>query len=143
MRKGITPIISIIMLLLITIGLSAAAWSYMSNYLSEMTTGVVQVSDTTCIGGTSVIFFVKNVGTNALSTSQIIGLDKSDGSSLSFTWEYQNGSTLSSGRLASGQVGKATVSPDCTTLGQSKTCSYKITVEGTTYSTDVVAPCSG
>ena len=45
MRKGITPVISIIILLLITISLAGAGWTYMSGYYEAMTAKSFSIVD--------------------------------------------------------------------------------------------------
>lgn len=67
MRKGITPIISIIILLLITIGLAASAYTFMSGYFGTMTGTSIQVSGV-CVGGTNdyALITVTNIGTASI-----------------------------------------------------------------------------
>ena len=44
MRKGITPIISIIVLLLITVALAGVAWTYLSGYMETYTKGAFTIT---------------------------------------------------------------------------------------------------
>jgi flagellin-like protein len=61
MRKGITPIISIIVLLLITVSLAGAAYLFLSGYVGGLTGRAIQVTGT-CLGGSSAFITVTNLG---------------------------------------------------------------------------------
>ena len=65
--KGITPIIAIIILLLITISLAAAAWTFLTGYFTGLTTGTIELSQPTCLSGTIPFAVVKNIGTSISS----------------------------------------------------------------------------
>ena len=69
--KGITPIIAIIILLLITISLAAAAWTFLTGYFTGLTTGTIELSQPTCLSGTIPFAVVKNIGTSTISVSDI------------------------------------------------------------------------
>jgi len=49
--KGITPIIATIILLLVTIGLASAAYTYMSTFFTQMTAGIIEIVDSYCLSG--------------------------------------------------------------------------------------------
>lgn len=70
-RKGITPIIAIIILLLITIALAGAAWSYISVYWSSITGRNIMIIDGFCTGGTTANIIIKNTGTLKVALSDI------------------------------------------------------------------------
>ncbi|MCK5016162.1 MAG: hypothetical protein KAS32_03740 [Candidatus Peribacteraceae bacterium] len=140
MRKGITPIISIIILLLITVGMAATAWTYMSSFMTGITEGVVQVTNPICVDGTEAVFFIKNMGTNAIPTSSIICTDENIGASVDLTWMDQRAEGTID-RLDSNNVGRASVT--CTTIGAPKTCSYSIMVEDKTSVSRVQVACAG
>ena len=66
--KGITPIISIIVLLLITVSLAGAAYIFLSGYIGGLTGRAVQVTGT-CIGGSSAFITVTNLGNQNIDIS--------------------------------------------------------------------------
>ncbi len=78
MRKGITPIISIIILLLITIGLAASAYTFMSGYFGTMTGTSIQATGV-CVGGTDdyALITVTNIGTASISMGSTCQADGS------------------------------------------------------------------
>jgi flagellin-like protein len=59
--KGITPIISIIVLLLITISLAGAAYVFLGGYMTAYTGRAVQATGI-CVGGTEAYITVTNMG---------------------------------------------------------------------------------
>jgi flagellin-like protein len=64
MRKGITPIISIIVLLLITVALAGVAWVYLSGFLdTQMATLTIPPNGVYCAGN-EVHALVANTGQN-------------------------------------------------------------------------------
>jgi flagellin-like protein len=66
--KAITPIIAIIILLLITVALSGAAWTFMSSLSSGYTQKAFQPVDSFCAGGFATMV-IKNVGTDPIEIS--------------------------------------------------------------------------
>lgn len=62
--KGITPIISIIVLLLITVSLAGAAYVFLGGVMSGFTQGVQLTG--ICVGGTEAFITVTNQGSNAV-----------------------------------------------------------------------------
>ncbi len=77
-KKGITPIIAIIILLLITIALAGAAYSYISAYWTT-TTKNIQIINGYCTGGNTANVLVRNMGTSRVSLSEIEILDTATG----------------------------------------------------------------
>jgi flagellin-like protein len=67
-RKGITPVIAIIILLLIAVAIAGAAYTYIISYYGGITRGAVEITGTSCNADQAVIF-VKNIGTAPLMTS--------------------------------------------------------------------------
>ncbi len=67
--KGISPIIAIIIILLITIAIAGAAYSYISIIWGRTTEGI-QLISSDC-SGTTVSLTVRNVGTTALASADI------------------------------------------------------------------------
>ena len=66
MKKGITPIIAVIILLLITVALAGMAWVFLSNYFSGLTSKNIQLIDYSCVGNNARVV-VKNAGTSTIS----------------------------------------------------------------------------
>jgi flagellin-like protein len=63
MKKGITPVISIIILLLITISLAGAAWTYLQGVLLGQISKTFQIlpNGAFCVGG-NISVYVQNTG---------------------------------------------------------------------------------
>jgi len=74
-RKGVTPIIAIIILLLITIALAGAAWSYISVYWSSITGKNIIVVEGFCTEGDIANVLVRNAGTLKITLSEISVID--------------------------------------------------------------------
>jgi flagellin-like protein len=68
MRKGITPIISVIILLLITVALAGAAWSYMNGIFTSQTSKSFSVNPNPqmCDIMGNFNIYVHNTGTSAI-----------------------------------------------------------------------------
>jgi flagellin-like protein len=94
MRKGITPIIAIIVLLLITVALAGAAWTYLSTYMSGLTGQSVEVRDYFCTGGDTATIIIANTGTIDIPVADVTILDTSDGNEVSGTWTAPDGTTI-------------------------------------------------
>ncbi len=73
MRKGITPIISIIVLLLITVALAGAAWTYLSGIMGIYTekSFIIPTAGAYCSAGKIVVSLV-NTGTSTITTDNWI-----------------------------------------------------------------------
>ena len=67
MMKGITPIISIIVLLLITVSLAGAAYVFLGSYMSGMTGQQLKATALPCVGGTSAYVTITNMGSQVVS----------------------------------------------------------------------------
>ena len=95
MRKGITPIIAIIVLLLITVALAGAAWTYLSTYMSGLTGQSVELRDYFCTGGSTANLLIANTGTLDIDVSDISIIDTSSGADISGdgSWTAADGST--------------------------------------------------
>jgi flagellin-like protein len=81
--KAITPIIAIIVLLLITVALAGAGWTYLSAYWTSMTARQIQVVDAFCIGDNQAKVIIKNIGDGAISTGEIGVIDTASGADIS------------------------------------------------------------
>jgi len=66
-RKGITPVISIIILLLIAIALAGAAWTFMGGLAGSFMKGSLMVVDARCEGVKNATIVLRNIGTQSLS----------------------------------------------------------------------------
>jgi len=69
MKKGITPIIAVIILLLITVALAGLAWAFLSGYFTGLTGKTIAVVDYSCIGGTTAQVIIRNSGTQSITLS--------------------------------------------------------------------------
>jgi flagellin-like protein len=68
--KGITPIISIIVLLLITISLAGAAYVFLGGYMTGLTGRTLQVQNPgSCIAGGTAFITVTNMGSLPVNSS--------------------------------------------------------------------------
>ncbi len=107
-RKGITPIIAIIVLLLITVALAGAAWTYLSTYMTGLTGQSFEVRDYFCIRGDTAVVIVANTGTATLPVSEISIIDTDTGTDVTDdgSWTSASGDTLPNGALGENDVGK-------------------------------------
>jgi len=81
--KGVSTIIATILMLVITISLSAFAYSYMTGIFTRETTVSLAVDDSSSCSGTTMIVFIDNSGTTAVNASSItISGTKADGTAL-------------------------------------------------------------
>ena len=134
--KGITPIIAIIVLLLITVALAGVAWSYLQGYMGGLTSKSLEVRDYFCSSTNSPILVVANIGTTALGTGEIIVMDAGTGTSSVGTWTAINGSAVIPS-IPIGGVAKWTQTAACPS---GTTCAYRVTAGagGRTQSVSVV-----
>jgi len=148
MKKGITPIIAIIILLLITIGLAATAWTYLSGFLAGYTKSL-QLVDSYCMGAATSNIIMRNTGPDPVALSAAPGCSIVDGT-ISVTC-----GTLTITRTDGGTFSTASINPNagtlqalstltftdgCTTAGTPKICTYRF-VTGGTGATVVSIPC--
>jgi len=143
MKKGITPIISIIILLLLTIGLASAAWTYMSGYMSGLMSRALDIIPASCIGGTTVTFLVRNIGTDNVGTSGINVMNLDTGAAEPLTWQYLNGTAAGSPVMPTGSTYRGTLTTPCTTAGNAKTCKYEITLTASSWKQNIPISCTG
>ena len=152
MKKGITPIIAIIVLLLITIALAGAAWTFISQYMGGVVNKNVQMSDAYCQTGLSAVVVLKSIGTEnfnigASGTSDCDGLVtgaavgnvsaagetsgvcgdltviRTDGGDLANAYLNTDGAITPGGTFTFRDDG-------CTSVGSSKSCSYRFLLGG-------------
>jgi len=72
MKKGITPIIAVIILLLITVALAGLASTFLSWYFSGMTAQSLQLVDYSCVN-TNARVVVRNAGTSTINMASCSG----------------------------------------------------------------------
>jgi flagellin-like protein len=91
--KGITPIIAIIVLLLITVAMAGAGWTYLSGYTEGLISKQIDIVDSFCVGGNQVKIVVKNMGTGTLGTDEIVVIDRETGQALNdeIIWSGKEG----------------------------------------------------
>ena len=123
--KGITPIIAIIVLLLITVALAGVAWSYLQGYMGGLTSKSIEVRDYFCASGDKPIIVVANIGTDAINTADILIMGADLGSPVGGAWAMLNGTALTGSEIPVSGVAKWTLTATC-----SGTCSYRITTAG-------------
>jgi flagellin-like protein len=142
--KGITPIISVIILLLITVGLAAAAWTYMGNFFSSITAKTIEIPTQKCINGTNVMTIIHNMGTESISLTNDVVVLSNGMPVIPVWWCSVSGMCDGNDNITSVQAGgfaKAIIKNCVTTPGQAKTCNYDFVVASRTQSVNVY--CSG
>ncbi len=92
-RKAITPVISIIILLLITVSISGAAWGYISGFWSGSLNKQIEVVDSFCIGDKQGKILIRNIGLEMLNAGEISIIDTKTGDDLTddVTWSLSAG----------------------------------------------------
>ncbi|MCX6817974.1 MAG: hypothetical protein NTU57_03885 [Candidatus Aenigmarchaeota archaeon] len=143
MKKGITPIISVIILLLITVGLAAAAWTYMGNFFTSLTAKTIEIPTQKCINGRDVMVILHNMGTEKISLKNDVTV-LSNGIPVIVTWCNVSGLCNGNDNITSTDAGgfaKAIIDNCVTVSGQAKTCSYDFVVASRTQTASVY--CTG
>lgn len=132
MKKAITPIISTILLLLITIALVSLAASYLFGYWESRISKMIDITgEPDCIDGETAII-IQNIGTSWLNKSDITIMNKQDGRLVdSWSLKSLNGSYMD---IIQPRSEYAKIEATCCTVGGDcpKTCSYNILVGGST-----------
>lgn len=153
--KGITPIISIIILLLLTVGLAATAWTYMANYLTGITAKNIEISTQKCVtgrgtnAGEDAMAVIHNMGTATINVTNDITIWDKNGFAVpdvGINWTTIEGGVISD--ISPGRYGKVNI--DCCggtgaqeLTGQGdcpKTCTYDILVGGRVNTVTVYCP---
>jgi flagellin-like protein len=150
MKKGITPIIAIIILLLITIGLAATAWTYLSGFLAGYTKSLSLV-DAYCTAGSKTNIVLRNTGVEPIglgaSPCSLSGTSTTCGSLSITRTDTKNGTvnsfngasiSPSGGTLETRKI--VTFTDTCTTAGDPHVCTYRFRVSDTG-ATVVSVPC--
>jgi flagellin-like protein len=151
--KGITPIISIIVLLLITVSLAGAAYMFLSSYMTGFTGQAVQASGL-CVAGTEAYITVTNMGTQPIvlgacnTPGSITGQSgncgditvvRTDGGNMD---AYFNGTSIPAaepGKLYKDVFRDA----GCTITGTPARCTYAFTRAGEMQPVTVTVNCGG
>jgi len=68
MKKGISPIISVIILLLIVVAIAGSAYTYIVGYYAGLTAKVIELTSSTCSAG-DIRLIVHNMGTDKITAS--------------------------------------------------------------------------
>jgi flagellin-like protein len=109
MMKGITPIIAIIVLLLITVALAGVAWTYLQGYIGGLTSKSIEVTDYFCLTSNDApVIFVANRGTSVIDVSEISVIDTSDGSVVSTKSEWTDAGGSNIDEIGINELGKWT-----------------------------------
>lgn len=153
--KGITPIISIIVLLLITVSLAGAAYVFLTGYQTTLTGKTLQVSNPgACAGGTTASITVTNQGTlpitvvadctenEATATCGEITVVRTD-SGGTFGNAAFSGTTIDP--YSAGNIDSLTFTDDgCHTLGNpTDVCGYSFQIAGQTAAVNSQVTCTG
>jgi flagellin-like protein len=69
-QKGITPVVAILVLLLITIAITGSAWIYISTYYGGITSEAVEITSADC-DGKGVQIFLRNIGSGNLNLDEV------------------------------------------------------------------------
>jgi flagellin-like protein len=154
--KGITPIISIIVLLLITVSLAGAAYMFLSGYMTAYTGRTLQVSNPGyCIGGTEAYIVVTNMGNLPIDLGACTGAG--DISGVVTTCGDITVIRTDSGGSMDARFNDTSISPSegtilhstvfrdtgCTTTGTPKVCRYGFTYAGEQIPTESMVSCNG
>ena len=138
MRKGITPIIATVVLLLVVIAIAGAAYTYITGFWGSLTSRVVQLQSVTCTSA-GVIINLRNVGNANVTITDgsdvsyaksVIAGNASASTSFLYT---PTGGVLSPG--ASGSVMDQFCSSSVS--GTKPTCRYTINAGGTSFEAQV------
>jgi len=105
-RKGISPIIAIIVILLITIAIAGSGYSYLSVYWTSVTSKNVQLAQSYC-SGTRAMLVVKNSGTAEINLSDSLEMlgDFSTHPDAVGVWSFEGASNSSLDSSGSGNEG--------------------------------------
>lgn len=125
MKKGITPIIAIIVLLLITVALAGAAWTYLSSFWAGMTARNIQVTDAFCVAGVNATIFVRNTGTQDVLVSDVSVINTSNGNVPTNQQWFQLTGNVNATRISPGQTVRYQA-----LCGSSNFCSFRFMAWG-------------
>jgi len=149
--KGISGVIAVILMLMITMALAGSAYLFISGAFSRQTQGI-ELVDAFCVGGLEARILFRNAETNDItfvgSGGTFLGCTPTTGSPA--TCGSISVNRLSGGGTASFGGDRTPVAPGttatlrdtgCTTAGTTRTCIYRITSSGRAVEASV--PCTG
>jgi len=132
--KGVTPIVAIIILLLITIALAGAAYTYLSTYFQGVTGKATQIIDAFCTAGTTTKIVIRNIGTQQLSLGNCAATPLTAGSGPStcgdLTLTKSSGGAWGSASFDASSLGVGVTSTFTDTCGSATFCSYRFLAAG-------------
>jgi len=96
MEKGITPIISVVLLLLITMALASIGYYFFYSYQVSIAGRTMIVTNGLCQNGTKAVIFLRSIGTEVITLSDVIVMDLSEGGGMinESEWKTPNGSQV-------------------------------------------------
>lgn len=136
-KKGITPIIAIVILLLITIAIAGVAYTFITGVVTNTAGKTVQVTGVSCSAAGSIVIYFQNVGTDAVSVPDANNGDVQVKNGVCVTGTCASslpGTAVTfagdvSDSVAGGSSASVTVPCDITGAGPS-TCKYDFLVAG-------------
>lgn len=139
--KGITTIISIIILLLLTVGLAATAWTYMSNYLTGIIAKNIEISTQKCVSGAAgkdAMAIAHNMGTSNITIANDVTILNEQGNVVSgASWTTIQGGSINV--IEPGRYGKVNI-PCCSGATCPKTCTFDMVIGGRTQTITIYCP---
>ncbi len=112
--KGITPVIAIIILLLITVALAGATWNYLFMYWEGVVGKQIELTDTFCIQGSQAVILIRNTGTKEFNpAAEITVINATSGSKFNvwsglppmINWSNADGTNLT-GNLGPNRIAR-------------------------------------
>ena len=73
--KGISPIIAVVVLLLVTVSIAGAAWSYIAGYFGGIVSKGVEITSVECTDYGAVLY-IHNIGNDKLYTANDITITR-------------------------------------------------------------------
>ncbi len=131
MKKGITPIIAVIILLLITVALAGMAWAFLSGYFTGLTGKTISVVDYSCISGGQAQVIIRNSGTSAIALNTPV--DCTTPNIITGVASFTCGEmtiTKTTGNLLTGELNTASIAQSANVIftencGVGSTCTYR------------------
>jgi FlaG/FlaF family flagellin (archaellin) len=84
--KGISPIISIIIILFIVVAMAGVASTYIFGYWSGMTSGVIEIRSNYCTQHQTAHIIVKNIGTTRITAADFVVESNDEHTIVNATW---------------------------------------------------------
>ncbi|UCD03047.1 MAG: hypothetical protein JSV63_00195 [Candidatus Aenigmatarchaeota archaeon] len=134
MRKGLTPVIAVVVLLLIAAALAGASWFYTSTYVGGLTKYNIEVRDYFMIGSRNAVILIANMGNNDVPVSEISIYSKDTGQIAQGTWADISGIPLPGPAVEIGEMARWTSDFTCNTTEE---CTFFV-VSGAGKSQEIV-----